>query len=98
MTSNKMTSDMTASNDNLESLCQHCGQALSDFLREMENHNAEVVCPSCGKPQDANLAAGAQRKAQKEKEIDAAGGLASSVNTQAGNRQKAPSRARLEKG
>ena len=38
-----MTSEKT------EVLCKHCGQALSAFLREMEEHNAKVVCPSCGK-------------------------------------------------
>jgi len=35
--------------NDLEVLCRHCGRALSEFLHEMEEHNAEVVCPSCGK-------------------------------------------------
>jgi len=39
------------SSTNLDALCKHCGQALTDFLREMEKHNAKVVCPSCGKSQ-----------------------------------------------
>jgi predicted RNA-binding Zn-ribbon protein involved in translation (DUF1610 family) len=38
-----------SSGKDLDTICQHCGQALSDFLHRMEEHNAEVVCPSCGK-------------------------------------------------
>jgi len=30
-------------------LCDHCGQTLEHFLNQMEEHNLEVVCPSCGK-------------------------------------------------
>jgi uncharacterized Zn finger protein (UPF0148 family) len=37
------------SEPNLDELCHHCGQTLSNFLHQMEEHNAEVVCPSCGK-------------------------------------------------
>ena len=40
------------SDKSLDSLCKHCGQALTNFLHQMEEHNAKVVCPSCGKPQD----------------------------------------------
>lgn len=40
------------SDESIEALCKHCGQALTDFLHEMEEHNAEVVCPACGKKQD----------------------------------------------
>jgi len=29
--------------------CKGCGEALTTFLREMADHNAEVVCPHCGK-------------------------------------------------
>ena len=29
-------------------LCRNCGRALTEFLHEMEEHNAEVVCPDCG--------------------------------------------------
>jgi len=32
-------------------LCDHCGQTLEHFLNQMEEHNLEVVCPSCGTPQ-----------------------------------------------
>jgi len=28
-----------------ETLCDHCGQALSDFLRQMKEHNAVLVSP-----------------------------------------------------
>jgi len=30
-------------------LCKGCGESLTTFLREMADHNAEVVCPHCGK-------------------------------------------------
>ena len=45
-------SEGTISTDKTE-LCERCGQALSDFLHQMEEHNAKVVCPSCGKEHDA---------------------------------------------
>jgi uncharacterized Zn finger protein (UPF0148 family) len=32
-----------------DTLCKHCGHALYEFLHEMEEHNAAVVCPACGK-------------------------------------------------
>ena len=32
--------------------CAHCGAAFSAFLHEIAEHNAQVVCPSCGKAQD----------------------------------------------
>lgn len=50
------------SDQNLEDLCQHCGQALSTFLHQMEHHNAEVVCPTCGKAQDKT---GSPRETEK---------------------------------
>ena len=40
------------SDDKIDLLCNHCGQAFSAFLHQMEEHNAKVVCPSCGKPHD----------------------------------------------
>ena len=40
------------SNDDIDAICRHCGQALKTFLHEMEEHNAEVVCASCGKAQE----------------------------------------------
>lgn len=30
-------------------LCHGCGKAFAAFLGEMAEHNAEVVCPHCGK-------------------------------------------------
>ena len=42
----KNTNDASAST---EPLCRNCGRALTEFLHEMEEHNAEVVCPDCGK-------------------------------------------------
>jgi len=38
-------------NDIDKPLCDHCGQTLENFLNQMEEHNLEVVCPSCGKTQ-----------------------------------------------
>ncbi len=39
--------------DKLDRLCRHCGEAFSDFLNEMAEHNAKVAtCPKCGKPHD----------------------------------------------
>jgi hypothetical protein len=29
--------------------CKGCGQVFSTFLEQMADHNAEVVCPNCGK-------------------------------------------------
>ena len=38
---------MDTTKDN--AFCKGCGEALTIFLREMADHNAEVVCPHCGK-------------------------------------------------
>jgi uncharacterized Zn finger protein len=38
--------------ENIDLLCNHCGQAFSAFLHEMADHNAKVTCPSCGKIHD----------------------------------------------
>lgn len=38
---------MNANDDN--TFCQGCGETLTTFLREMADHNAEVVCPHCGR-------------------------------------------------
>jgi predicted sulfurtransferase len=43
-----------AGSNDLEVLCRHCGHALSKFLHQMEEHNAEVVCPSCGTKHDGD--------------------------------------------
>jgi len=53
------------SDENLEALCKHCGQALSTFLHQMEQHNAEVVCPSCGRTQDEAKSPGETGKTPK---------------------------------
>jgi len=38
------------SDDNLDLLCEDCGQTFSDFLHEMADQNAKVTtCPKCGK-------------------------------------------------
>jgi DNA-directed RNA polymerase subunit RPC12/RpoP len=29
-------------------LCTRCGVTFTKFLRDMEQHNDEVVCPHCG--------------------------------------------------
>jgi DNA-directed RNA polymerase subunit RPC12/RpoP len=29
--------------------CKKCGQVFSAFLEQMADHNAQVVCPGCGK-------------------------------------------------
>jgi len=42
----------TMSDETIDLLCKHCGQAFSAFLHHMEEHNAKVVCPSCGKPHE----------------------------------------------
>jgi len=38
-----------ADEDRVDILCEHRGQALSDFLRQMKEHNADVVRPSSTK-------------------------------------------------
>ena len=48
--SNKANAD-----DKIDLLCKHCGQAFSTFLHQMEEHNAKVTCPSCGKPPKRSL-------------------------------------------
>jgi len=41
------------SDDSIDLLCEHCGQAFSAFLHEMAEKNAQVTaCPSCGKAHD----------------------------------------------
>jgi DNA-directed RNA polymerase subunit RPC12/RpoP len=39
-------------NDQIDLLCEHCGQTLSAFLHEMAEKNAKVVCPNCGGSHD----------------------------------------------
>lgn len=38
---------MNANEDNV--FCKGCGETLRVFLSQMADHNAEVVCPHCGK-------------------------------------------------
>ena len=38
---------MKAKEDNV--FCKGCSETLKTFLGEMADHNAEVVCPHCGK-------------------------------------------------
>jgi uncharacterized Zn-finger protein len=35
--------------NNNDIFCEGCGATLTNFLREMADHNAQVVCPHCGK-------------------------------------------------
>jgi len=47
------------SDEKVDLLCEHCGQAFSAFLHEMAEHNAKVTsCPNCGKPNDCKPAKG----------------------------------------
>jgi predicted RNA-binding Zn-ribbon protein involved in translation (DUF1610 family) len=39
--------------DQIDFLCEHCGQTLSAFLHEMAERNAKVVCPNCGESRDS---------------------------------------------
>ena len=50
-------------------LCRGCGETMATFLREMAVHNAEVVCPHCGKVYsraDAEALAKAARRTTSE--------------------------------
>jgi hypothetical protein len=38
--------------DQIDVLCNHCGQALSAFLHEMAEKNAQVVYPNCSESRD----------------------------------------------
>ena len=41
------------SDENIDLLCEDCGQTFSDFLHEMADQNAKVTtCPKCGKIHD----------------------------------------------
>jgi len=44
------------SNDTIDALCNHCGQAFSAFLHEMADKNAKVVCPNCRENPDCKPA------------------------------------------
>jgi DNA-directed RNA polymerase subunit RPC12/RpoP len=39
--------------EQVDVLCEHCGQTFSAFLHEMAEKNAKVVCPNCGGNRDS---------------------------------------------
>jgi hypothetical protein len=41
--------------------CKSCGQVFSTFLEQMADHNAEVVCPNCGKSHERPQSGSSQR-------------------------------------
>jgi DNA-directed RNA polymerase subunit RPC12/RpoP len=43
-------------NENVEALCQKCGQPFTMFLQEMAAQNLIVVCPRCAAEQDCGPA------------------------------------------
>ena len=55
----------TASDLKNEALCQRCGKTFSAFLQQMEEQNAKVVCPDCGKDNDCPPPPKAARAARK---------------------------------
>jgi len=42
-------SEETTSVESTDLPCTNCGQTLSAFLHQMQEHNAKIVCPACGK-------------------------------------------------
>jgi hypothetical protein len=39
--------------DKVDLLCSDCGEALTNFLQDMADHNAKITaCPKCGKHHD----------------------------------------------
>jgi uncharacterized Zn finger protein len=43
------------SKDQIDLLCDNCGQTFSDFLHQMADQNAKVAtCPKCGKIHETN--------------------------------------------
>ncbi len=40
--------------DEIDMLCEECGQTFSAFLHEMADKNAKVVCPNCRASRDCN--------------------------------------------
>ena len=48
--------------EKIDALCEGCGQEFSEFLKQMEEHNAKVVvCPKCGKVHDYSHPAKAEK-------------------------------------
>jgi len=46
------TNEKNLGGQTIEALCHHCGKEFSAFLHQMEQQNAKVVCPDCGKEND----------------------------------------------
>ncbi len=40
--------------DEIDMLCEECGQTFSAFLHEMADKNEKVVCPNCRASRDCN--------------------------------------------
>jgi len=48
------------SDEAIDVLCDHCGQAFSAFLHQMADKNAKVVCPNCRESRDCKPTKDAQ--------------------------------------
>ncbi|MGB9196284.1 MAG: hypothetical protein WCB53_05080 [Terriglobales bacterium] len=46
----------SSNSQSIETLCNHCGQVFSTFLHQMEEQNAKVTCPICGKDHECDAA------------------------------------------
>jgi len=44
----------TIMSDEIDMLCEECGQTFSAFLHEMADKNAKVLCPNCRASRDCN--------------------------------------------
>ena len=44
----------TIMSDEIDMLCEECGQTFSAFLHEMADKNEKVVCPNCRASRDCN--------------------------------------------
>jgi DNA-directed RNA polymerase subunit RPC12/RpoP len=40
--------------DEIDMLCERCGQTFSAFLHEMADKNAKVLCPKCQSSRDCD--------------------------------------------
>jgi Zn finger protein HypA/HybF involved in hydrogenase expression len=40
--------------DEIDMLCEKCGQTFSAFLHEMADKNAKLLCPKCRESRDCN--------------------------------------------
>jgi len=57
----KLKSKTEQTGDKVDTLCKDCGKTFSEFLQKMEEQNAKVVCPSCGKEQHPTAASSMKR-------------------------------------